>query len=579
MKTVTAYLSGFKKELKYGPFFKWLEAVFELIIPFVMAKIIDIGIGNNDIPFILYMGAIMFFLGVVGYISSLICQYYASKASQGYGTIVRDELYKHINKLSNEQLQSFGPNSLITRMTNDINQLQLAVAMLIRLVVRAPFLIIGATAMAMFIDWKLALLFLLIIPIIAVILYLVMSRTIPFYRTIQKKVDNLSLVTRQNLVGVRVIRAFSRQNDETEKFENASEAVMDASIRVGKMSALLNPLTYIVVNLGVLAIIWFGGIRVNIGDLSQGEVIAFINYMMQILMALIVVANLVVLFTRAYASAIRVSEVLETAPALTEPQIPVTDTTLSPDDKQIIFDNVGFTYPDAQLPMLHQLSFSVKKGETIGIIGGTGAGKSTLISLLPRLYDVTSGKILVDGIDVKDYAFKTLRKKVNIIPQKAVVFTGTIADNLRWGKLDATDAEVWDALETAQAKDFVERLDEGLETKLYQGGKNLSGGQKQRLTIARALVAQPEILIFDDSSSALDYVTDVAMRGALKDKLKETTIIAISQRINAIRYSDKIIVLSHGEIRGIGTHETLLETCDLYKEIALSQLSEEEVQR
>ncbi|TLG74191.1 ABC transporter ATP-binding protein [Culicoidibacter larvae] len=575
MKTIVGYLRGFKKETILGPFFKWLEAVFELLQPLLMAQIIDVGIANNDTAFILRYGLYMAILAVVGYICSVICQYFAARASQGYGTVVRNSLFAHINRLSVGQVRQFGASSLTTRMTNDVNQLQLAVAMLIRLVVRAPFIIIGATVLAFFIDATTAIIFVVIIPLIVVVLYVVMSRSVPFYTVIQQKVDGLSRITRENLSGIRVIRAFAKQREAADKFIEASSDVRDTSIRVGKISAWLNPLTYLILNFGIIAVLWYGGMQVNIGNLAQGEVIALVSYMTQILLALIVVANLVIIFTRSYASSLRVAEVLNTPPSITEAG-GVPDSVIKNSPEKVRFEQVSFGFDDAREPVLRDVNFSLDAGKTLGIIGGTGAGKSTLVQLLPRFFDVTQGAVLINGIDVREYQFAALRGLVNVIPQRAVVFTGTIAENLRFGNAAATDEELWQALEIAQARDFVERMEAGLDTMIYQGGKNLSGGQRQRLTIARALVSEPDILVFDDSSSALDVATDKALRSAIAEQLGGTTVIVVSQRINAIRHADSILVLEKGQVVAQGDHEQLLATSKVYREIAASQLPETE---
>ena len=572
------FLKQFKKEVLIGPVFKLTEAVFELIVPLVMAQIIDVGIANGDRGYVLRMGGVMVLLGLVGLGCALICQYCAARASQGFGTVLRSEMFRHINTLSHGEIDQIGTPSLITRITNDVNQLQLAVAMLIRLVVRAPFLVIGATVMALLLDWKLACIFFVAAPLMALVLYLVMSRSIPFYRIIQKKLDRISLITRENLSGVRVIRAFSRQEKEKERFAQASEDQMTTSITVGRISALLNPLTSAIINLAIAAVIWFGGFRVDAGGMTQGEVIAFVNYLNQILLAMIVVANLVVIFTKAAASATRVDEVLELHPSIVNRvSRPAQEVEGSP---EIAFDAVSFAYPDAGAYSLSDISFTVARGQTLGIIGGTGCGKSTLINLVPRFYEVSEGSIKVDGVDVRDYPMEQLRGKVGIVPQRAVLFSGTLRQNMQWRKQDATDEEIWQALETAQAASFVRKMPDGLDSVILQGGKNLSGGQKQRLTIARALVGEPEILILDDSASALDFATDAALRQAIAKfsagRGNRMTTIIVSQRANTVRYADQIVVLDDGKAAGIGTHEQLLESCQIYREIYWSQNERQE---
>lgn len=572
------FLKQFKREVLIGPVFKLTEAVFELIVPLVMAQIIDVGIANGDRGYVLRMGGVMVLLGLVGLGCALICQYCAARASQGFGTVLRSEMFRHINTLSHGEIDQIGTPSLITRITNDVNQLQLAVAMLIRLVVRAPFLVIGATVMALLLDWKLACIFFVAAPLMALVLYLVMSRSIPFYRIIQKKLDRISLITRENLSGVRVIRAFSRQEKEKERFAQASEDQMTTSITVGRISALLNPLTSAIINLAIAAVIWFGGFRVDAGGMTQGEVIAFVNYLNQILLAMIVVANLVVIFTKAAASATRVDEVLELHPSIVNRvSRPAQEVEGSP---EIAFDAVSFAYPDAGAYSLSDISFTVARGQTLGIIGGTGCGKSTLINLVPRFYEVSEGSIKVDGVDVRDYPMEQLRGKVGIVPQRAVLFSGTLRQNMQWRKQDATDEEIWQALETAQAASFVRKMPDGLDSVILQGGKNLSGGQKQRLTIARALMGEPEILILDDSASALDFATDAALRQAIAKfsagRGNRMTTIIVSQRANTVRYADQIVVLDDGKAAGIGTHEQLLESCQIYREIYWSQNERQE---
>ena len=572
------FLKQFKKEVLIGPVFKLTEAVFELIVPLVMAQIIDVGIANGDRGYVLRMGGVMVLLGLVGLGCALICQYCAARASQGFGTVLRSEMFRHINTLSHGEIDQIGTPSLITRITNDVNQLQLAVAMLIRLVVRAPFLVIGATVMALLLDWKLACIFFVAAPLMALVLYLVMSRSIPFYRIIQKKLDRISLITRENLSGMRVIRAFSRQEKEKERFAQASEDQMTTSITVGRISALLNPLTSAIINLAIAAVIWFGGFRVDAGGMTQGEVIAFVNYLNQILLAMIVVANLVVIFTKAAASATRVDEVLELHPSIVNRvSRPAQEVEGSP---EIAFDAVSFAYPDAGAYSLSDISFTVARGQTLGIIGGTGCGKSTLVNLIPRFYEVSQGSLKVDGVDVRDYPMEQLRGKVGIVPQRAVLFSGTLRQNMQWRKQDATDEEIWQALETAQAASFVRKMPDGLDSVILQGGKNLSGGQKQRLTIARALVGEPEILILDDSASALDFATDAALRQAIAkfsaERGNRMTTIIVSQRANTVRYADQIVVLDDGKAAGIGTHEQLLESCQIYREIYWSQNERQE---
>lgn len=568
------FLKDYRKQVIIGPIFKWMEAVLELIVPLVMAKIIDVGVKNADKGYVFRMGGLLLLIAAVSLGCALVCQYSASIASQGVGTNLRREMFDRINRFSHAELDRFGTHSLITRLTNDVNQLQVAVAMLIRLVVRAPFLAIGAVVMAFTIDVKLSLIFLVVFPLIVGVLYFVMNRSIPFFRVMQKKLDKISLITRENLEGARVIRAFSKQDAELSRFTSASDDLANTSVRVGRLSALLNPLTYVIMNLGIVAILWFGGFRVDSGRLTQGEIIAFVNYMTQILQALIVVANLVVIFTKASASASRINEVLGTEPSVSD----AVSGEVAPlaDEAALEFDRVAFAYAGAEEPSLSGITVKLRPGETLGVIGGTGSGKSTFVSLIPRFYDATSGEVKVFGRDVKEYPLAELRRLVGTVPQKAAVVSGTIRENLRWAKPDATDEELWAALKTAQAESFVEALPQKLETRVEQGGKNFSGGQKQRLTIARALVGKPSILILDDSASALDFATDAALRKALRTETKGMTVIMVSQRASTIRYADQILVLDDGGMAGLGTHEELFENCPVYREICLSQLSAEE---
>lgn len=593
MLKLARYLKYFKKEVTIGPFFKFLEAVFELIVPLVMASIIDIGIENRDTAYVLQRGGIILLLGFMGLIFALICQYSAAKASQGFGTMVRNDLYAHINSLSHAEIDAFGTNTLITILTNDINQMQLAVAMLIRLVVRAPFLVIGAVVMSMILDLKLSIIFLIVAPLVSVVIYLIMKLSVPYYKVRQKMLDKVSRITRENLSGVRVIRAFSKQEYEIKRFSEANNEVADIAISVGKISAFLNPATFAILNIAILAILWFGGIRVDTGSLTRGEVVAFANYMTQISLALVVVANLVVIFTKAAASAARINKVFETVSSIkdmdggnldifakeggaydeyTNANIDINNN-VSRDIPLISLASVSFAYPGSDEYVLEDISFDINEGEVIGIIGGTGSGKSTLINLLPRFYDVDKGEIYLRGVSLREYTFDKLRGLFGIVPQKAVLFSGSVGDNLRYSNRDASIEEIDRAIDIAQAKDFVEKLSNGYDTQINQGGKNLSGGQRQRLTIARALVRRPRILILDDSFSALDYATDARLREALNKHCKDTTVILVSQRANTIKNSDQIIVLDDGRIAGIGKHDKLYETCKIYREICDSQIS------
>ncbi|SHM61046.1 ATP-binding cassette, subfamily B [Anaerosporobacter mobilis DSM 15930] len=592
MKKLARYLKSFKKQVIIGPFFKLLEAIFELIVPLVMASIIDKGIANGDKSYVLKMGGVMILLGVLGLVFALICQYSAALASQGVGTKLRNDLFRHINSLSYKEIDELGTNSLITRITNDVNQIQLVVAMLIRLVIRAPFLVIGAAVMALMIDLKLGLIFIVVAPLVSAVLYFVMSRSVPFYKVRQTKLDEVSLITRENLSGARVIRAFSKQEHEKKRFNESSDEVADIAIRVGKLSAFLNPTTFIILNVAIIAIIWFGGFRVDNGSLTQGQIIAFVNYMTQISLALVVVANLVVIFTKGSASAARINEIFETESSVIEgnyasdavdnnsniTNIGEAHNTTNSVPK-IQFKDVSFSYHGNEEYSLEHLTVEIQRGETVGIIGGTGSGKTTLVNLLPRFYDTSKGSILIDGVDVKEYSLEALRKQFGIVPQKAALFGGTILENMRFAKEDATLEEIRKAAKIAQAEEFIESKPEGYNEVVSQGGKNLSGGQKQRLTIARALVGSPEVLILDDSASALDFATDAKLRKAIHENCEGMTVFIVSQRANSIKYADKIIVLDDGIVKGIGTHDELFDRCEVYREICLSQLSEEEVRR
>ena len=574
MKRLARFLKKYRFQVIAGPVFKLIEAIFELIVPLVMADMIDVGVAQGNIQYIWQRGGVLLLLGVVGLASSLTCQTLASRASQGVGTDLRRELFHHINTLSYRELDHFGTPSLITRMTGDINQMQTAVAMLIRLVVRAPFLVIGAVVMAMRIDLELSLVFLAIVPMLSAALYIVMSRSVPFYRLIQRKLDRVSLITRENLSGARVVRAFRKQAEEEKRFEGACSDLAENAIHIGKLSAVLSPFSFIVMNIGMIAILWFGGMRVNVGSLTQGEVVAFINYMTQILIALVVVANLVVIFTKAAASAARINEVFDTQPSIVEQtQIQAKPAAGAP---KVSFQDVNFRYYEGAALALKEVSMDIPAGSLIGVIGGTGSGKSTLVSMIPRLYDVSAGRVLLDGVDVRDYPLEQLHGKVGMVPQGNLLFSGTVRENLRWRKPDATDAELWDALKDAQAEAFVSALPDGLDSRVEQGGKNFSGGQQQRLTIARALVGNPEILILDDCSSALDYATDAALRKSLRRRAEHATVFMVSQRVSTVRGCDRILVMEDGEVVGSGTHAQLLESCPTYQEICMSQMNAEE---
>lgn len=572
MKGLLKYLKNYKKELVFGPFFKLLEAIFELIVPVVMAKIIDKGIGNNDSSYVFKMSGLIVLLGVCGLCFALTCQFLAAKCAYGFGTELRTALYKHINSLSYSSIDKIGTSSLVNRLTNDSNTVQNGVNMFIRLAVRAPFLVIGAAVMAVTIDLKLSLIFFVVAPLISFVIFIIMRRTIPMYKKTQQKLDRAALLTRENLEGTRVIRAFSRQQEEIDEFREAVDDISECAIAVGKLSAILNPVAFMVMNLGIVAVIWFGGGRINIGGLTQGELTAFTNYMTQILLALVVLANLIVIFTKAFASANRISEVFALPP---EEQGKITEIEHNAEN-MIEFQHVSFAYETAGDYSVKDISFSVKRGQMLGVIGGTGCGKSTLANLIPCFYRATAGTVKFSGINVNDLSAEKLRKKIGTVPQKATLFTGTIRDNMKWRKLDATDDEIIAALKTAQAWEFVKKMPDLLDTKISQGGKNLSGGQKQRISIARALVGAPDVVILDDSTSALDYKTDLAFRKALSTDLPNTTVIMISQRTTSLKDADKIIVMDDGEAVGIGTHEQLVENCEVYHEIYRSQMNQKE---
>ncbi len=571
------FLKDYKKECIIGPLCKLFEAILELFVPLVMANIIDIGVKNGDTAYVFKMGLVMVGLAVAGLLSALICQYLASKASQGVGTKIRRELFAHINTLSHAELDKLGTPSLITRITNDINQVQQSVAMGIRLLTRAPFIVAGALVMAMSINFKMSIIFFISAVLIGITLYFVMSRSIPIFSAIQKKLDKIGLISRENLSGNRVIRAFSKQKSERERIENATDDLAKTSIRVSKLSALLSPVTYAVTNLAIIAIIWFGAVNVNSGTgMLSGDIIALVNYMTQILLAMIVVANLVLLLTKASASAKRINEVFETKPSVIEKNKTFIDT--DKNAPKIEFENVTFNYGDGD-DELTDISFKIMRGQTVGIIGGTGCGKSTLINLIPRFYDVKNGSVHIEGVNVKEYPFSQIRSQIGSVPQQSILFSGSIRDNMKWQSKNATDEEIIKALKIAQAYEFVSKLPNGLDSRVEQGGKNFSGGQRQRLCIARALVGNPEILILDDSFSALDFATDASLRKALKENTEDMTVIIVTQRCSTIKNSDLILVLDDGRLVGKGTHEDLFNNCETYREICLSQLNETEVKK
>ncbi|MGG7176846.1 ABC transporter ATP-binding protein [Clostridium paraputrificum] len=572
------FLKPYKKECIVGPLFKLFEAILELILPTIMALIINNGVATKDTEYVFKMGGVMLIMTILGYGSAMICQYYAARASQGFGTNLRNALFRHISSLSYAEIDSFGTSSLVNRLTNDVNQLQVAVAMLIRLVVRAPFICIGAIIMAMILDFKLSLILIATTPFFAVILYLFIGKTSPMYKKYQQKLDKIASLLRENLGGVRVIRAFANISKEKDKFREANEDLTETAIDIGKISSLLNPLTLFVMNVAIIVLLWTGALQIESGRLSAGTIIAFINYMTQVLYALTTVSGLIVIFTKASASGTRIKEIFETTSSINDINKDINNNAKE-SISAIKFENVSFSYSKTGDMALQNISLEIGKGETIGIIGGTGSGKSTFINLIPRFYDVTEGRILVEGIDVRNYPLKKLRRKISVVPQKTELFTGTIADNLRWGNENASIEEVIEAAKIAQAHEFISKLPKGYDREVARGGANFSGGQKQRLTIARALVKKPEILILDDSSSALDFATDAALRKAIKKVSKELTTIIVSQRASTIKTSDKILVFDDGVLVGTGTHDELMNSCDVYKEICLSQLSNEEAKK
>ena len=570
------FLKGYWFKTVSGPFFKLIEAVFELITPLVVAWVIDTAIPKGqqgDYTALITGGAIIVALGVFGLAFSLTAQFFASRASLGFGTNLRRELYAHVNTFSYRELDLFSTPSLITRLTADINQTQQAVAMFIRLVTRAPFIIVGSIVMAMIIDLKLSLIFLAVAVVVGGILFIILTTTMPKYKEVQSKLDTVTLYTRENLSGTRVVRAFGAEEREKRTFNAAADSLSRASIRVGALSALLNPLTYAVLNVAIIALLFFGGKQVYYGNLTQGEVIALVNYMMQILNALVVFANLLVIFTKASASAARINEVFDVKSSMTEGKGAVP----RENEPAIEFKDVTFYYANSPSPSLSNINLTVTKGASIGVLGGTGSGKSTLVSLIPRLYDVTEGEVRVFGVNVKEYSGAQIGSIISMAPQKAVLFSGTVRDNMLWGKADATDEEIQNALTVSQSAEFVNAFPEKLDKQILQGGKNLSGGQRQRLTVARALVFNPEILILDDSSSALDFATDAKLRKALSSMREKTglTTVTVSQRATTVRHCDLIVVMDEGRIAGMGTHEQLFETCEVYREICSSQNKEE----
>jgi len=589
MKRLLSYIKDYKVKAVLAPLFKCLEACFDLFVPIVISSMIDMGIRNNDTGYVIRMGLLLLLLAAIGLTCSFTAQYFAAKVAIHTGRGLRNDLFKHINTLSYKDIDELGTSTLITRMTSDINAVESGVNMVLRLFMRSPFIVFGAMVMAFSINFRAGIIFTITIAILFAVVFGIILTTAPMYKNNQAQLDKIMKTTRENLLGVRVVRAFNRQHSEIEQFRKENDRLTEMQVSVGRISALLNPVTYVIINLAVVYLIYRGANFVFIGTLTQGGLVALVNYMSQILVELIKLANLVIQITRAMASMNRINGIFAISPSVREH----TGTTVTDSDRtvdietgtdsagtvsEVSFDGVFFSYTDGAESALSDISFDVRQGETIGVIGGTGAGKTTLINLIPRFYDATKGEIRILGKPVRDYAISELRQKIGIVPQRSVLFRGTLRENMQWGKEDATDDEIYAALKTAQAYDFVEQKGEGLELKVEQEGRNFSGGQKQRLAIARAVVRKPEILILDDSASALDFATDAALRSAIKRDTENMTVFIISQRVSTVRNSDKIIVLDEGNIAGIGTHDELYRTCDVYKEICLSQLKKDEAE-
>lgn len=572
MKQLLKYFKGYKKECVMGPLFKLLEASFELLVPLVVVQIIDVGIAHGDKAYIIKMCLIMVALGVIGLVCSLTAQYFSAKAAVGFATRVKKELFAHIQGLSYSEIDTIGTSTMITRMTSDVNQLQSGVNMTLRLFLRSPFIVFGAMIMAFTINVKAAMVFVVVIPLLSLVVYGIMLITIPMYRNVQNRLDQVLKGTRENLTGIRVIRAFAKEEDEIQKFNTSNEALAKMQNRVGGLSALMNPLTFAIVNLGTAWLVYRGALQVDTGIITQGEVVALVNYMSQILVELIKLANLIILITKALACAGRISSVFAVSSSMTEG----TKTEGLSKDGIVEFVGASLRYGNANEESIKNVTLKAEKGSVIGVIGGTGSGKTSLIQLIPRFYDATEGEVLVDGVNVKDYTYQALRDKIAVVPQKSVLFSGTIRSNMAWGKKDATDEEMMAALEVAQAREFVLKKEGGLDAEVSQGGKNFSGGQRQRLCIARAIVKKPEILILDDSASALDYATDAALRKSIRSMENPPTLFIVSQRTASIMHADQILVLDDGNVVGMGTHESLLESCEVYQEIYESQFKKEE---
>lgn len=572
MKKLLKYLKAYTKESILAPLFKMLEASFELFVPLVMAEIMDVGIAQQNMPYIWKMAGILLVLAIVGLTCSLTAQYFAAKAAVGFSTRLKHALFEHIQNFSFSEIDEVGTSTLITRMTSDMNQVQNGVNMVLRLFLRSPFIVFGAMIMAFTINWKAAMIFVVAIPLLSIVVFGIMMITIPRFKKVQERLDKVLGITRENLTGVRVIRAFNQEEEEQERFNENNDMLTRMQLVVGRISAFMNPVTFVIVNVATIALLWTGAIQVDTGVLEKGDVVALVNYMSQILVELVKLANLIITITKAVACGNRIQSVLEmeTSQEFKNDLVEELNT-----DVIVDFQDVSFAYKNAGDEAIRNLNLQVRRGETIGIIGGTGSGKSTLVNLIPRFYDATKGVVLVDGVNVMDYPKEQLRNKIGIVMQKAVLFKGTIRENLLWGNEHATDEDIQQALETAQALEVVEKKDGGLNASITQGGKNLSGGQRQRLTIARALVRKPEILILDDSTSALDYATDAKLRKALQGLKDKPTVFIVSQRTASIQHANRIVVLDDGEVAGIGTHEELLKNCDVYQEIYQSQFKKE----
>ena len=579
MKKLVHYLKDYKLESILGPLFKMLEASFELFVPLVMAQIIDVGIKNRDVAFIIKMGGLLLLLAVVGLACSLTAQFFAAKASVGFSTALRNDLFSHINSLSYSEQDVIGTSTLITRMTSDVNQVQSGLNLTLRLLLRSPFIVFGAMIMAFTVNVKAAMVFVVAIPVLSVVVFGVMAASMPLYKKVQRQLDQVTQATRENLTGARVIRAFNRQEDEVRKFDESNDLLVKFQVFVGKISALINPVTYVIINLAIVAVVWISGKQVDAGVITQGETVALVNYMSQILVELIKMANLIVSISKALACANRIGAVMDVTSSITDPaEKGYAAEKILMSVPKVQFKHVDFAYKNAKADSLTDIDITVEKGQTIGIIGGTGSGKSTLVNLIPRFYDVREGEVLVDGRDVRQYPLHELRGKIGVVPQRAVLFKGSLRENMKWGRKDASDEDIYRALDIAQAREFVDDKGDGLEMFIEQNGKNLSGGQRQRLTIARALVREPEILIMDDSASALDFATDARLRKAIQESTEDMTVFIVSQRATTIRNADQIVVMDDGAVAGCGTHRELLGSCSVYREICLSQLSKEEVQ-